>query len=348
MISLQDRITAFSSLGEKIKMMVCAEDASTSDELEEISTRPCNKNPWFTIENILKALDSIASMLEETQLVNWMNSYPWTRENRAPKTIAVIMAGNIPAVGFHDALCVLITGNKLLAKPSSKDDVILPFLLRKLCEIEPSFASKIQIEDGLIKEFDAIIATGSDNTSRYFEYYFKKYPHVIRKNRCSVAVLTGNETNEEIQGLNDDIFSYFGLGCRNVSKIFLPDNFDITLLFNVFDKNKETKKHFKYMNNYEYNKSIYLLNQESHLDNGFLILKEDSKIFSPIAVVFYEKYTDISTTREYINNNLDKLQCVVSNVQRFDKGSVAFGTTQKPGVFDYADDVDTIKFIETI
>lgn len=348
MISFKTRVAAFVRLGVEINNMVEKSRHTQGGELDVLCQTVYFKNPWFTRDNVLLMLASIASMLKEDTIEQWTTSYPWLGSEREQKTVAVIMAGNIPAVGFHDMLCVLISGHKLLAKLSSKDDCILPFLAGKLCQIEPSFAPCISFEDGLMKKFDAVIATGSDNSSRYFDYYFKNYPSIIRRNRRSVSVLTGAETRDDLLGLSRDVFNYFGLGCRNVSKLFVPHDFDITKILSVFDENEDVQRHFKYMNNYEYNKSIYLLNQETHLDNGFVILKEDHDLFSPISVVYYEKYTDISVTREYIKQNLDFLQCIVSNLNIFDKESVGFGFSQMPRVDEYADDINTITFLETI
>ena len=345
MIDLQQRVAAFSSLGIFINNVLQKQDDSA---FEELCYKAESKNPWFTFESIVKALKGIARILQKSDLELWVQSYPFLVQKRPSKVIAVIMAGNIPLVGFHDALTVLMSGNTLLGKLSSKDDVLLPWLMNQLIKIEPAFDSKLRFETNIIKDFDAVIATGSSNSSRYFDYYFKKYPSIIRKNRVSVAVLNGQETDQDIERLADDIFSYFGLGCRNVSKIFIPEHFDLVSFIAHFDNYSKVCNHNKYLNNYEYNKSIYLLNQDAHLDNGYALFKEDEKIFSPIAVVFYEKYKEIRNLDSWLERNRDDIQCVVSNEELLQFKTVHFGTSQMPSVFDYADNIDTMSFIETL
>jgi len=249
------------------------------------------------------------------------------------------MAGNIPLVGFHDFLSVLITGNKVLAKLSSNDTVLLPFLAKKLIEIEPGFAELIEFTEERLSNFDAVIATGSNNTARYFEYYFGKYPSIIRKNRNSVAILTGNETPEQLDALAEDIFRYFGLGCRNVSKLFLPKDYNFDPFFNAMYGWKEIINNNKYINNYDYNKAVYLMSNIELLDNEFLLLKEDNGFSSPISVVFYQYYESEDELRKYLSENKEHIQAIVS------EKDIPFGAAQKPQLWDYADGVDTVSFL---
>ncbi|MEJ7645357.1 MAG: acyl-CoA reductase [Chryseolinea sp.] len=329
----EDKIHAFHQLGKQLEQL-------SDDEFQSLATDTRNQNPWFTEDNIRRSFDGITRWLDKKSLDDWISTYDF---NISPRKIAVVMAGNIPLVGFHDFLSVLISGHSLLIKSSSKDKVLLTFIVEMLTSIEPRFKSKIEYADQL-KGFDAIIATGSDNTSRYFEYYFKKYPHIIRKNRTSVAIVDGHETLEDLTALGDDIFSYFGLGCRNVAKIFLPAGFRIDTLFECWSKFKEIINHHKYCNNYDYQKSVLLITQAPFLDNGFVMLQENKKLFSPLAVVYYEFYTDQKALAQTLEPVRSKIQCVVSN----EEGSVKFGGAQSPMLGDYADQIDTLKFLTTL
>jgi hypothetical protein len=299
------------------------------------------ENGWFTQENIRFALQSWKEALSEENLNEWVSNY--NMEETHPKTVAVIMAGNIPLVGFHDFLSVLITGNKVLAKLSSNDKTLLPFLAHQLIAIEPGFKDYIEFTEGRLENFDAVIATGSNNTSRYFDYYFGKYPNIIRKNRNSVAVLTGNETKTELTGLADDIFRYFGLGCRNVSKLYVPENYDFEKFFDAMFTWKEIIHNHKYINNYDYNKAVYLMDSFPLLDNEFMILKEDTGFSSPISVVFYELYGSMEQVEKILSEEAENIQCVVSKAGLPDE--IFFGETQTPKLWDYADGVDTVNFL---
>lgn len=300
------------------------------------------QNGWFTKENILFALRQWGEALGEPPLKNWLSQYGISQKS-SQKTIAIIMAGNIPLVGFHDFLSVLLTGNKALCKLSSNDTTLVPVLADYLIDQEPSLNERIEFTEGKIQGFDAIIATGSNNTARYFEYYFKQYPHIIRKNRTSVAVLTGDEKPEDLKALGDDIFRYFGLGCRNVSKIFVPKGYEFDTFFNGIFDHKKVIEHHKYANNYDYNKAVYLMSAFKILDNGFLVLKEDDTLHSPIAVLFYEYYSDLKELHQKLNAKRGELQCIVGRTGIM--GEVAFGHTQRPKLNDYADGVDTLDFL---
>ncbi len=301
-------------------------------------------NAWFTHKNILFALNGWAELLTETQLNTWLK--PYTIKTTQPKQVAVIMAGNIPLVGFHDFLSVLISGHRVLVKQSSNDKHLLPFLAKYLEYVEPQFKGFIEFTDNTLNNFDAVIATGSNNTARYFDYYFKGKPSIIRKNRNSVAVLTGNETELDLKQLSDDIFIYYGLGCRNVSKLFVPRNYNFNAFFNgvyhwhpIIDQNK-------YANNYDYNKAVYLMSEFDILENGFLLIKEDTSYASPIATVFYEYYNNLEHLKQKLQNEKEQIQCIVA--KDFIDNEIAFGATQKPNLWDYADSIDSIEFLLAI
>jgi len=301
-------------------------------------------NGWFTQNNIQFAFKNWEDALNEENLLKWTSKYDLEKVHN--HRIAIVLAGNIPLVGFHDFLSVLISGNRLIAKLSSNDKLLLPYLTKYLIAIEPDFKGIIEFTEEKLEKFDAVIATGSNNTARYFEYYFGKYPNIIRKNRNSVAVLSGKETDEELKSLSNDIFRYFGLGCRNVSKIFIPKDYNFDAFFNAMFIWKEVINDNKYINNYDYNKAVYLMSNVNLLDNEFLLLKEDINFSSPISVTFYEYYDTLELVREKLITEKDSIQCIVSNLGI--KNEIKFGETQKPNLWDYADGIDTIDFLVKI
>jgi hypothetical protein len=300
-------------------------------------------NAWFTAENVLKSVKGIGGMLNKADLVAWLDKYE--PGDGQPKKAGLILAGNIPLVGFHDVLCVLATGNFALIKASSQDSRLIKYVLELLSAIDPIFAERHLFTERL-EHFDAVIATGSNNTSRYFEYYFGKVPNIIRKNRSSLAVLTGSETTEQLFKLGHDIFDYFGLGCRNVSKLLVPKGYNFNLFFESIEAYNDIINHHKYNNNYFYNKSIYLVNSDKHLDNNFLLLKEDTRLASPLGVMYFEYYDDLSAVESKLNSDAGYIQCVVSAVPLNIKSQlVDFGESQAPKLWDYADGVDTMAFL---
>ncbi|HAV54443.1 MAG TPA: acyl-CoA reductase [Aequorivita sp.] len=337
-MQLKQRINAFVELGAFLKQI--ASENPTS-EAKEIFQRAEAENGWFTQENIQFALKSWGDALSEENLEQWISNYEIKAIN--PKCVALIMAGNVPLVGFHDFLSVLVTGNKVQAKLSSNDKTLLPFLAEHLISVAPEFKEYIAFTEGRLQNFDAVIATGSNNTARYFEFYFGKYPHIIRKNRNSVAVLTGDETQKELTALADDIFRYFGLGCRNVSKIYIPENYDFEGFFKAMFSWKEIIHNHKYINNYDYNKAVYLIDSFPLLDNEFMLLKEDSGFSSPISVVFYEKYDSMEHLKKELQTQSENIQCIVSNSGL--PNEIPFGKAQAPALWDYADGVDTVDFL---
>ncbi|WP_443943807.1 acyl-CoA reductase [Pedobacter sp. AW1-32] len=302
-----------------------------------------SRNAWFTAENIKKSVLAYGEMLNPEDIDTWATQI---RFSSNPKKVGLILAGNIPMVGFHDVLCVLATGNIALIKLSSSDDKLIKTVLNELINIEPAFEPHIRYVERL-KDFEAVIATGSNNSSRYFDYYFSKVPNIIRKNRNSVAVLTGSESKAEIEKLGHDIFDYFGLGCRNVSKIYFPKGYDIAHLYEGLEVFLPIINHFKYQNNYDYNKSIYLVNAAKHFDNGFLLLKEDENMASPLAVLFYEEYENEETLSEVLRTKQDDIQCIVTKTT-LRLPTFEFGQSQHPKLWDYADNVNTVEFLNGI
>jgi hypothetical protein len=342
----ETRIKSFAKLGGILKEFVFQSNELSpeiNNKLEETVKNASAHNAWFTSENMRFALQQWSSQLSEDNLENWLQRYDLTE--KAEKKVAVIMAGNIPLVGFHDFLSVLISGHSVLVKQSSKDKILLPALTEILKQINPKWEDKIEFEDERLSHFDAIIATGSNNTARYFDYYFSDKPNIIRKNRNAVAVLSGEESTEVLKPLAEDVFRYFGLGCRSVSKIFVPKNYDFDKLFQALYGWKHLINHHKYASNYDYNKAVYLMSEFKMLENGFLLLKETPGEFaSPIAVLFYEFYDDKEQLKQYLKDQSENIQCVLSHKGEIE-GSLPYGESQNPKLTDYADGVDTMDFL---
>jgi hypothetical protein len=336
-MTFQQRVQAFIQLGIFLQ--------NAANNAHKAIVEAYLYNNWFTEESQRLALQAWADALSEHNLTRWTEKYDFEKPIES-KTIAIIMAGNIPLVGLHDLICVLLCDHHAVIKLSSDDKILPKFIVAALMQIEPEFTDKIKIlndDEKLSNNFDAVIATGSNNSNRYFDYYFSKYPNILRKNRNSVAVLTGHETDEEMKLLAKDIFTYFGLGCRNVSKLYLPKGFDMALFFENTHDYDEYLKHNKYGNNLMYHKSIWLLNQDDFLENGLINLKEDKAMASPLASLFYEYYDSLDEVKAILEARKDEIQCVVSKI---DLGvNIPFGKTQQPKLWDYADNVDTIEFL---
>jgi hypothetical protein len=334
----ENRVKAFIKLGNLL--------LNPNDDLKNIIESAKHKNAWFNPEQVLSAIHANGQMLNENDLLNFSKEIP--EINHHPKKVGLILAGNIPMVGFHDILTVLLTGNIALIKLSSQDDLLIPAVLSNLIEIEPDFKIQIQFVEKL-ENFDAVIATGSNNSSRYFDYYFSKVPNIIRKNRNSIAILTGKETTEELKELGQDIFNYYGLGCRNVSKLFVPKDYVFNHFFESIEEFSPIINHHKYNNNYDYNKSIFLVNKNQHFDNGFLLVAKDERMFSPLAVIYYEEYNFLNEVIEKVNAKAEEIQVVVSTIKEtILPAKVNFGESQNPKLWDFADGVDTIAFLNSL
>jgi hypothetical protein len=337
--TLSDRISAFVQLGIRISNLL-------EDEKFSLFRQAENQNAWFTQRSMEQALDGIRVMLDPQALERWLAAYT-SLDPTSPKQIGLMLSGNIPAVGFHDLLSVLISGHTACIKLSSQDAALPLWLIQELKRIEPRFSDRIQVED-MLKNKQAYIATGSDNSARYFNYYFGKYPHLIRSNRTSIAILQGDESTADLQALGKDIFDYFGLGCRNVSKVFVKNQGQLTDLLDALESFSWVGNHHKYFNNYEYNKSIFLVNRTPHLDNGFLLLKESTELVSPIGVLFYEIFSEAQQLKAKLKDLDAKIQCVVGNPVMDLAGIIPFGQTQCPQPWDYADGVDTLQFLGSL
>ncbi len=333
-----ERLQTFVALGNFLRA------AGSQTELTEIAHRAHARNNWFTVSNTLRAIDAIANeFLTEDKLINWLGQY--RAEPNRPQQVGVVMAGNIPAVGFHDMLCVLLSGHKLMAKLSTQDFVLIHYFIQKIKEINPDFSEFIE-EAERLNAADAYIATGSNNTARYFDYYFAKKPHIIRRNRSSVALLMGEEAETEFLPFGHDVLDYYGLGCRNVSTLLVPEGYDFVPLLRTLEPQAlEYLHNHKYQNNYDYNKSIYLINGVLHYDNGYLLVTENDALVSPISVLYYQTYQTQDDARQWLTTRADQIQ-VVASAQGWLPGSVSFGQTQRPGLTDYADGIDTMAFLD--
>ncbi|MDT0559539.1 acyl-CoA reductase [Ichthyenterobacterium sp. W332] len=349
-MQLQHRINAFVKLGQFLDQFSIAEPIKNNtvafndvffDGFKHQLKLAQEHNGWFTKANLLYAIQGWAKVLTDKKLTEWLSHYDFC--NSTPKQVAIIMAGNIPMVGFHDFLSVLISGHRVLVKQSSNDKHLVPFLAKYLEYVEPAFKGKISFTEQKLEGYDAVIATGSNNTARYFEYYFKNKPSIIRRNRNSVAVLQGNETEEQLEALSNDVFRYYGLGCRSVSKLFVPKNYNFDAFFKAIYKWHPVINEAKYANNYDYNKAVYLMSEFDMLENGFLMIKEDKSYASPIATVFYEHYESKETLISKLEKDKEQIQCVVSN--GLISNEVNFGETQNPELSDYADGIDSISFL---
>jgi len=296
-------------------------------------------NGWFTEPEVRHALKGLAAMLAPSALASWIERYEGLARPGMPRTIGVIMAGNVPFVGFHDLMCVLLSGHRAKVKAASNDAGLTSALFGLLTHIAPDLGGRVEFTTGKLDGLDAMIATGSNNTGRYFEHYFSHLPRIVRKGRTSVAVLDGTETEAELIALGEDVFRYFGLGCRNVGKVFIPADFDLDRLFGALYGWKDIIHHHKYANNYDYNRAVWLLDRAPILENGFLIMKEEQALHSPVAALYYERYTDAAAVEEQLHEARQELQCVVGH------GHVPFGAGQFPGPGDYADHVDTMEFL---
>lgn len=349
-MTLEDRKLHFVELGKflgqfgtetSVKSPTVKFNEQFFDEMEQKINSAVHYNGWFTRENVIFSLQQWAKALTKENLDKWLDRY--SIQDVPQKTVGIVMAGNIPLVGFHDFLSVVITGHTVLVKQSRNDQQLLPVIATYLIALDSSFQDKIRFTENKLEDFDAVIATGSNNTARYFEYYFGDKPHIIRKNRNSVAVLTGDETHEELQALSEDVFRYYGLGCRNVSKLYVPKDYNFDAFFQAMYHWNPIINQAKYSNNYDYNKAVYLMSEFKLLENGFLILKEDESFGSPIGTLFYEKYDELDDLLKILEERKDQIQCVVG--KELTDNAVDYGKTQQPKLWDYADDIDTVAFL---
>ena len=304
-------------------------------------------NGWFTVENVRRALKAWGENLKESNLNQWLENYNLASSaHTAKKKVGIVMAGNIPMVGFHDLLSVLITGHTAIVKLSSDDKLLIPLAVKTLAQFEPEIEKQVQFTERL-KDIDAVIATGSNNTGRYFEHYFSKYPNIIRRNRNSMAIVEDSTSAEDLAALGDDIFAFFGLGCRNVTKVFLPSGFDIDRLFKAIYSFHEIVNHNKYANNYDYHKALYLLNREPLLDNGFILLREHPQLHSALGTLHYEFYESSAVVEQYMKDHEDEIQCIVAD-KKWAEDAVEPGFSQRPALWDYADRIDTLEFLRKL
>jgi len=338
-MTLKERIDAFVNVGAFISRHQSREyigsEAPLHKALEQIIEVAHTYNNWFIPKFVNDAISNIGLFLQKKELTDFSTNI----KELTPKTIAIVCAGNIPLVCFHDVLCVLLSGHHALIKPSSDDKVLLPFFLKLLVHYEPKFEDAMFFAEGRLSKFDAVIATGSDNTASHLHYYFGKYPNIIRKSRSSVAVLDGTETTEELANLGTDIFQYFGLGCRNVSKLLVPRGYNFNNFFESIVDFGYVVNNKKYGNNYDYHRAIYLLESIPFLDNNFLMIRENTELHSPVGVLYYEFYDNKADVTKYLDSHKTHIQCVLGH------GFISLGYSQKPVITDFADNVNTLDFL---
>lgn len=335
-MNLNERIETLVGLGKYL--------SGKSEELQALVTTSYHQNRWFTEENIYKAISAITeNFLQRDLIENWLAKYD-IPENSRPQTVGLILAGNIPLVGFHDLVCVFLAGFKSKIKLSEKDKILIPHFIKVMEKKHPETGKYFEIVERLV-DFDAVIATGSNNSARYFETYFGKYPNIIRRNRNAVAVLNGKETTEQLQALGLDVFQYFGLGCRNVSKLYLPKGYDFKPLLEAFYGFHEIILNDKYKNNFDYNFTMIILNKIPYESNGCILMTENESIQSRIAQLHYEYYSDPADLKEKINAKMDQIQCIISGKALPGFKTFPFGKAQSPGLSDYADGVDVMDFL---
>ena len=329
-MNLPQRISILVRLGEWM--------LSHEEDWLQAQERAGLENGWFTPDFRKQAIEQIARQwLQKEALENWAAGEMTPLEREHPRLIGIVMAGNIPLVGFHDWLAVFISGHRSLIKPSSKDQALLSAILKKLNEWAPALATDHQLAERL-SGCDAYIATGSNNSSRYFEHYFGKYPNIIRRNRTSVALLCGQETQIQLEALADDVHSYFGLGCRNVTKLYVPEGYDFIALLEAFKKYAALADHHKYKNNYDYNLALHILNKKYYMTNGSILLIEDSRFFAPVSQLNYEFYSNKNEVQASLKDH-PELQCLIG------EGGIPFGQGQQPALNDYADGVNSLSFL---
>lgn len=347
-LDTDSKIKSLSRLNELVlKAKAIAEDLNETIDFDDLTgfqkvvRQSTRENPWFTKDNIVEALSGIAYMLRPEALEKWVQEYD-SNSAQPSKRVGMVLAGNIPMVGFHDIFCTIVAGHQAIVKPSTSDLRLLPALFTMFEEALPEMDFPIEWVEGKLPKIDAVIATGSNNTSRYFEYYFKDVPHIIRKNRSSVAILNGEESDEELKELGKDIFSYFGMGCRSISKLYVHEDFELDRFFKSIYDYHPIVNHNKYGNNFDYYRALWMMNLESILENGFLILRPSEAIASPTSTLFFERYTDEDKVRESLKEKEAEIQCIVS------KKDIPFGNSQFPELWDFADGVDTMKFLMSV
>lgn len=330
---------------------------TTSDFLKENLSQKENKllnkanlaNPWFTIPNMVFAMETWLEALSNDNTDLWLQKEALNlNPKNQTKKVGLILAGNIPLVGLHDILCVWLSGNIAMVKLSSQDNILMKAYLDYMTNALPILKELTLLSDGIIKEADAFIGTGSNNSARYFEYYFKNKPHIIRKNRNSVAVISNETSDKELEALGLDIFSYFGMGCRNVTLLFIPKEFDMNRMVGTWEQFYDSIHHHKYANNYTYHKAILLMNLHEHLDTGYLLLNNKLEVHSPVSMLNYVRYDSIDEIKSFLETNTESIQCIASNVIELNLDSVALGNTQKTMLWDYADNVNTLQFLAKI
>ncbi|MCB0396305.1 MAG: acyl-CoA reductase [Flavobacteriales bacterium] len=344
--TINQRVSAMAALGDDLRSLSSGEGQFYHSFMEAVASAEV-RNRWFTPQHSLNAAMALGEMLNKQDLDIWISRYKEKDAGISSKNVGLVLPGNVPMVGFHDLMCVLMAGHVAQVKYASDDAVLLPFLINRLEEHNAGIGEQVSAANALLKGYEAVIATGSNNSARYFKQYFGKVPHIIRKNRNAVAVLNGDESREGLSKLAADCMAYFGMGCRSVSKLYVPEGYLFDPLLHALSEFDSMTQHDKYRNNYDYNKALLLLNKQVHFDNGVVMLTENPSIASPVSVIHFEYYRNVSDLEELVLNQAEQLQCIVSEADIFE-GSVPFGRAQHPALWDYADGVDTMAFLHSL
>ncbi len=327
------------SLADGLASTLVENAASEWTEMQAAMERAVHLNGWFTSESVKFAVQAWVDALQPAAVDAWLHALPEGAKGSGPKTVGIVMAGNIPLVGLHDLICGVVSGHKVRIKPSRDDGGLMAALVAAWSAESPGIGEQVTVETGALSGYDAVIATGSRNSGRYFRHYFGKVPHIIRGQRTSVAVLDGSETLEQLKALSGDIFRYFGLGCRNVTQVFMPRDFDLDRLFAAFVDWDHLADHNRYQNNYTYHKALWLMEAVDLLENGFVLLKEDAGWVSPVGALHYQRYDETAEVEQRLAEGAEEIQCRVGH------GGLKFGSAQHPDLADYADGVDTMDFL---
>ena len=342
-LSLNQRIQVLADLGEMIRFEL--NSSPYNEAFENLLNKVNHSNPWFTIESIIQSLSSWSILLENNHLNQFISGYETQLfEKNNDKVVLLILAGNIPLVGMHDVVCSFLSGSKSMIKVSSKDALLIKYLIEQIGKINPVASKYFEISEAKAQGFTHVIATGSNNSARYFDHYFSKFPNIIRKNRSSLAIITQETTDTELEYLANDVFQYFGLGCRNVTQLWVPRSFDFDRLKSAFKAYAMIINHNKYVNNYDYHKAIALMNGDPFIDFEFILLQNKPMLKSPLGVLHYNFYENVTEVDSYIQEHRADIQCVVSS-ESTSFNEVNFGQTQQPKLWDFADQIDTLQFL---
>ena len=333
-------IKNFSTLGRSVENAL--QSAYNNTLLDRAFEDSLRLNPLFTINMQHEALKIICKkFLNINCLHNWLTPYKELLFERE-STVGIVMAGNLPLVGFHDFLVTMASGSRAQIKLSGKDR-LLPALFEMLCEINPYWRARVAFTEHLPENIDLLIATGGEEASKFFKSEYDEIPKIVRSSRSSIAILKGDETIDELRRLSDDIFLYYGMGCRSVSTLLVPFGYTFELLIEAFKNKENAITSEDYLSAYRYQKALAAMNKSGYSDGGFYILREHSSFPPPMGVLNVLTYRNVDQINEFIDSNKLHLQCVVN--RKFNNSNIEFGEAQYPSLDEYADGVNSLEFL---